>query len=146
MSPATIKMHHAILSAALHQAVKWDLVSKAATDNSTPPKVVRYRATAPDVEVVRALVAKANETNPMLSAAIMLAALTGCRRGELCGLRWSDVDRVRRILRVCRSVKLEAASNQVLVGLRPLNGPAQGGMPFSRSPSFHRYAVDRGRG
>ena len=37
MSPATIKMHHSILSSALHQAVKWDLVSRGATDN--PPRV-----------------------------------------------------------------------------------------------------------
>jgi integrase len=78
--------------------------------------VVRYRATAPDVEVVRALVSKADETNPVLSAAILLAAVTGCRRGELCGLQWSDVDRGRRLLHVRRSVKLEAASNRVSVG------------------------------
>jgi integrase len=115
MSPATIKMHHAILSSALHQAVKWDLVPRAVTDNASPPKVVRYRATAPDVEVVRALVSKADETNPVLSAAIMLAAVTGCRRGELCGLQWSDVDRGCRLLHVRRSVKLEAASNRVSV-------------------------------
>jgi integrase len=116
MSPATIKMHHAVLASALHQAVKWDLVPKAATDNASPPKVVRYRAAAPDVDVVRTLVEKADETNPVLSAAIMLAAVTGCRRGELCGLRWSDIDRERRLLHVRRSVKLEAASNRVSVG------------------------------
>ena len=116
MSPATIRMHHTILSSALHQAAKWDLVTRPATDNATPPKVVRYRAKAPDVETVQTLVAKADETNPVLSAAIMLAAVTGCRRGELCGLRWSDVDRDRRTVRVCRSVKLQAGSNQVLVG------------------------------
>lgn len=116
MKPATIKMHHAILSSALHQAVKWDLVPKAATDNATPPKATRYRATAPAVETVRALVAKADETNPVLSAAIMLAAVTGCRRGELCGLRWPDVDRDRRLLHVRRSIKLEADGNRVVVG------------------------------
>jgi integrase len=116
MTPATIKMHHTILSSALHQAVKWDLVPKAATDNASSPKVTRYRAKAPDVETVRALVAKADETNPVLSAAIMLAAVTGCRRGELCGLRWSDLDRDRRLLHVRRSVKLEAQGNRVTVG------------------------------
>ena len=64
MSPATIKMHHSVLASALHQAVKWDVVAKAATDNASPPRVARYRATAPDVETVRALVAKADETHP----------------------------------------------------------------------------------
>jgi integrase len=116
MSPATIRMHHSILSSALHQAVKWDFVPRAATDNATPPKVVRYRASAPDVETVRTLVARADETNPVLSAAIMLAAVTGCRRGELCGLRWSDIDRDRRVLHVRRAVKMAATDNSVLVG------------------------------
>jgi integrase len=116
MSPATIKMHHAILSSALRQAVKWDLVPKAATDNASPPRVLRYRATAPDVEKVRALVAKADETNPVLSAAIMLAAVTGCRRGELCGLRWSDIDRGRKVVHVRRAAKMAASSNAVVIG------------------------------
>jgi integrase len=30
----------------------------------------------------------------------MLAALTGMRRGELCGLRWSDVDLQTLVLEV----------------------------------------------
>jgi integrase len=34
----------------------------------------------------------------------MLAALTGMRRGELCALRWSDVDLERGELDVSRSV------------------------------------------
>ena len=116
MSPATIKMHHAILSSALHQAVKWDLVPKAATDNASPPRMVRFRATAPEVSTVRALIAKADETHPVLSATIMLAALTGCRRGELCGLRWSDIDRDRRVLHVRRAVKMAPAGNDVVIG------------------------------
>ncbi len=116
MSPATIRMHHTILSSALHQAAKWDFVARAATDNTTPPKVIRHRATAPDVGTVRTLVAKAADTNPVLSAAIMLAAVTGCRRGELCGLRWSDIDRDRRALHVRRAVKMAAADNSVVIG------------------------------
>jgi integrase len=68
------------------------------------------------VATVRVLVAKADETNPVLSAAIMLAALTGCRRGELCGLRWPDVDRDRRLLHVRRSVKVESEGNRLAIG------------------------------
>lgn len=89
---------------------------KAVTDKASPPRVARYRASAPDVEMVRALVATAEATNPVLSAAIMLAAVTGCRLGELCGLRWSDVDRDHRLLHVRRSIKVEATGNKVLVG------------------------------
>ena len=115
-SPATIKMHHSVLSAALRQAVKWELVPRAVTDTASPPRTARYRSTVPEVATVRQLVATAELTNPVLGAAIMLAAVTGCRRGELCGLRWSDIDAERRVLHVRRAVKQAAVGNGVVVG------------------------------
>ncbi|MGH9114323.1 MAG: tyrosine-type recombinase/integrase [Acidimicrobiales bacterium] len=45
----------------------------------------------------------------MLAAAIFVSATTGLRRGELCGLRCSDVDVDRRTLTVARSVKHDDA-------------------------------------
>lgn len=116
MSPATVRMHHVTLAAALHQAVKWEMVARAATDRSGPPRVERYRATPPLLPTVRELVARADETNPVLSAAILLAAVTGCRRGELCGLRWSDIDRDRSVLHVRRAVKVSATGYDLVVG------------------------------
>jgi integrase len=41
---------------------------------------------------------------PCLAAAIALGAVTGARRGELCALRWSDVDWEKRTLRIDRSL------------------------------------------
>ena len=37
--------------------------------------------------------------------AVLLGGVTGARRGELCGLRWSDVDDARRSLTVRRSIR-----------------------------------------
>ena len=37
---------------------------------------------------------------------VLLAASTGMRRGEVLGLRWSDVDLSQRTLRVCQVVEL----------------------------------------
>jgi integrase len=42
--------------------------------------------------------------DPRLAPLLMLAALTGMRRGELCALRWTDVDLVRGELDVSRSI------------------------------------------
>lgn len=42
-----------------------------------------------------------------------VAGHTGLRRGELCGLRWSDVDLGRRVLVVRRQI-LEVAGRQVV--------------------------------
>ncbi len=116
MSPATIKSYHAVLSAALGQAVKWGLVSRSVAPLVTLPTVESRPMQVPDVETVRLLVKEAEDEDPVLSAAIMLAALTGCRRGELMGLRWSDVDRNRMVLSVERAIKREEAGRVLRVG------------------------------
>ena len=50
------------------------------------------------------LIAEAEKTDTVLASAIALAAMTGARRGELCALRWSDVDWSRRTLAIARSL------------------------------------------
>jgi integrase len=46
----------------------------------------------PEVEKLRLLLEEADRRNPVLAAALALAALTGARRGELCGLTWADLE------------------------------------------------------
>jgi integrase len=50
------------------------------------------------------LIAAARATAPNLGALLVVAATTGARRGELCGLRWSDLDRDAGQLDIVRSV------------------------------------------
>jgi integrase len=106
LSPQTIRHIHRVLSTALHQAEKWNLVERAATDKATPPKHVDMPVRAPSPEMVLGLIEEAKERDlPILAAAIFVSATTGLRRGELCGMRWSDIDFDRRTLTVARSVK-----------------------------------------
>jgi integrase len=56
------------------------------------------------VEAVRSVIEAAEERDPRLAPLLMLAALTGMRRGELCALRWTDVDLERRELDMARSL------------------------------------------
>ena len=100
----TIRNHHAIISSALHQGVRWGWVRENVAERARPPQVGQRRVKAPSVESVRAVVAAAEERDPRLAPLLMLAALTGMRRGELCALRWSDVDLERGELEVSRSV------------------------------------------
>lgn len=46
----------------------------------------------------------AEERNSLLAPMLLVAALTGMRRGELCALRWSDVRLDTAQLEVARSV------------------------------------------
>jgi integrase len=104
LSPASVRRHHAILSAALRRAVKWDWLATNPAERASPPGLTRHTATAPSTEAVQHLVVAAQEEDPVLAAAVVLAAVTGARRGELCALRWSDVDWQRRTLTFARSL------------------------------------------
>ncbi len=105
LSPTTVHHVHAVISAALRQAVRWQIILRAVTENAEPPPARPKPVQAIDPSVVRALIASAEASDqPVLAAAIALAAATGCRRGELCGLRWPDLDPVG-VLHVRHSLK-----------------------------------------
>jgi integrase len=90
-SPKTIRNYHAMVSSALHQAVRWGWVRTNVADLAKPPRARHKRVHAPSVDDVRTVVEAAEERDPRLAAFLMFAALTGMRRGEVCGLRWSAV-------------------------------------------------------
>ncbi len=103
-SPKTIRNHHAIISTALHQAVRWGWVRTNVAERAKPPRLSHTRVSVPPLEVVRTVIDAAERRDPRLAPLLMLAALTGMRRGELCALRWSDVDLDSGNVLVARSV------------------------------------------
>jgi integrase len=103
-SPKTIRNHHAIISSALHQGVRWGWVRSNVADMSKPPRVAQRRVEAPSLEIVRTVIEAAEKRDPVIASLLMLAALTGMRRGELCALRWSDVELKPGVIEVSRSV------------------------------------------
>ena len=104
-SPAMVGRYHAILHAALKQAERWGWVSKNAAALTTRPRVYVKQASAPLPAEVLLLVRTAAETRASYMAGVTLfAALSGLRAGELCGLRFSDVDWDRGTVTVSRAV------------------------------------------
>ena len=101
---ATVRRVHALISASLGQAKKvGDLESNVALD-ADPPKVGAAGVGSPTPEQFRRILDAAEEMDPMLAVLLRLAGLTGLRRGELCGLRWSDVGWTENVLHVGWSV------------------------------------------
>ena len=103
LSPSTVHVYHAILSASLRQAVKWGWLDRSPAQQASPPAQARSQSRSVSPEHLKRLMVAAEEDDPTLATAVALAALTGARRGELCALRWSDVDLVEGILTVSRS-------------------------------------------
>lgn len=104
LHPLTVRKSHAILSAACRQAVRWGWIDRNPVERASPPSPRGREIVPPTVEELRLLIKWAETSNPDLAALIFVAATTGCRRGELCGLQWTDLDLETATMVVARSI------------------------------------------
>lgn len=92
LSDSSIVQIHRIIHSALAEAFDADVVARNVADKAHPPTAKSAKApemktwTAAELDTFLRTV-----TGPK-AALFRLAALTGMRRGEVCGLRWADVD------------------------------------------------------
>ena len=89
LQPATVRKIHNTARGALRQAVRWGLVEKNVAADASPPTIRRREIRVPSPREVTKLLDEATEPFATL---LRLAVATGMRRGELCALRWDDVD------------------------------------------------------
>jgi hypothetical protein len=104
LSPASVRQVHSILRRSLRQAVRWGWLSANPAVHASPPRLRRGEIDPPSLADLRKLLIAADAHDPGLGVLLRLAAATGMRRGELCGLRWSNVDLGRARLVVRRAV------------------------------------------
>lgn len=92
LAPATVRQIHAIMRAALHQAVRWGLTARNVASLASAPSQPQREQRPPTADVVATLIGAAEALDVMFGLYVRVVAATGMRRGEACGLRWSDVD------------------------------------------------------
>ena len=97
-SESTIAQAYTVLTMALRQAVRWQLISRNPCEFITPPRVVSAEPKAWNAEQIQ-LVRERMADEPIFPL-VNLDLLTTMRRGELLGLRWEDVDFEQRVIRV----------------------------------------------
>lgn len=100
----TMVQVHRYLRAALNRAVAWGWLAANPTTQAHRPKAPAPPVPTTSPADVMALIASAEKTDPDLAGIIFLAALTGLRRGELCALRWSDIEGNVLVLRRARVI------------------------------------------
>jgi integrase len=89
---STVHEVHAVLSGALKQAVVWGWVGHNPAKLATAPSVERPDVQPPQAEDAARLLSAAHAEGPELGLFLRLAVVLGARRGEICGLRWPDID------------------------------------------------------
>lgn len=92
LSDRTVLAYHRLISIILAQAEKEMLVPYNAAAKATPPKVEKKAPNYFQPETISEIL-KALEAEPLKWQLIThLLLVTGCRRGEIMGLKWEKVD------------------------------------------------------
>jgi integrase len=92
LSTNSVRRVHTVIHRAFRQGVRWKWVRENPASLVSLPKLSRNEVTPPDVGQVKQLLAAATKFDPVFGRLLHLAATTGARRGELCALKWMNVD------------------------------------------------------
>jgi integrase len=103
LSAQTVLHFHRLLHKALAQAVKWQLLARNPSDAVEPPRPVPKEMQVLDEDETATLLDQLG--NSRLHIPVLLAVTTGLRRGEILGLRWSDVDFASGTVTVVQSLE-----------------------------------------
>lgn len=101
LKPKTVKVIHTVLSRALKDAVRDEILARNVCEHVTLPRMNVYEAHAFTQEECQRLidVARIGHLWPLL----LVAIVTGARRGELLALRWDDIDMATGVVRLHRT-------------------------------------------
>ncbi len=103
LSGGTVLNLHLVLTQALGQAVRWGYLGSNPAAGAQPPRPRRAEAAQIDAAASERILAAARGTRFECPAAIAIS--TGMRRGEILGLRWSDLDADLSLAHVRRSLQ-----------------------------------------
>src|SRR5690606_17172191 len=114
LAPKTVRNALGVLRRVLYLAQREGSVARnpAARVGELMRRVDRRIATeTPEVEYrtleeASRLIALAREHEPRFAPALVLAFSTGCRKGEVLGLKWQDIDFERRTLAIRRAITM----------------------------------------
>lgn len=104
-SEKTIKHHYALVSEILNTAIKWGYIYNNPNKNVTPIKVHKKEIQCYSPEDVQKLIEVLQYEPIKYQAVIILALDSGCRRGELTGITWNDIDFEKGIININKATQ-----------------------------------------
>lgn len=115
LSPNTVIKHHNLLTNTLNAAERQEYITKNPMRAVSPPKKRQREAKFYTPEQLGILLDKAVGTR--LELPVFICAYLGLRRGELCGLRWSDVDLEHQIITI-ENTRTQAGKKEIEKGTK----------------------------
>ncbi len=103
LSPKTVREYHNIISRVLNAAWRWGIVNENISKRAEPPTVHRKQIECMSEEEARYVLQLLEEEPIQYRVMITVLLLCGCRRGELCGLEWKDVDFEKSTIHIRRT-------------------------------------------
>ncbi|WP_460580980.1 tyrosine-type recombinase/integrase [Humibacter ginsengisoli] len=139
VSARTVQLAHAVLRSMLSEAMREQLVSRNVATLVRTPRLEKQEVTPWTADEVASFSLAASSHR--LSALFTLAYSVGLRRGELLGLRWTDVDLARGLLHVRQTLQRLGADRGLVMG-PPKSVRSRRTIPL---PSTAASALDRHR-
>ena len=102
LSAKTVRNIHQIISSALKLAIEQRLIARNPADGCALPKAERKEMQTLPVEQLTSFLREAKDSG--VFALYYIDLTTGLRRGELLGLKWSDIDLGKGDIRVQRQI------------------------------------------
>lgn len=103
LAPKTVLYLHRVLSEALEHAIRKGLLTRNVAKYVTNlPRLKKFQSTVLETEEIRTLLNLVKDTD--MEAPIALAAICGLRRGEILGLKESEISWEKHLIRICRQL------------------------------------------
>ena len=106
LSGSTQQHYSRLLSSVFQHAVFWGIIPANPCDRCEKPKAEQAEIQTLTEEEAAMLLKALENAPPMLSTVVQLALMTGCRRTELAGLRWSDIDLDSGVVAINRNLQV----------------------------------------
>jgi integrase len=100
LSEKTIKNFRSIISSILNTAVEWRILETNPIQGVKAPKITRKKVEALEKDDVVMFFKLLDQEPLKFNVFIKLAILSGMRRGELMGLKWSAIDFVNKLITI----------------------------------------------
>lgn len=103
LAPKTLTNLRNMMHLAFDQAVKNRLINENLVESVRLPRAVKHEMRVLDREEQSRLILAAQRAPEPAAFGIIFDLFTGLRIGELCGLRWENVDMANRSFKVCET-------------------------------------------